>query len=130
MIDIKQTKILAVYASQKDAVEARNMKCTSFTRAIQQQHVSSGHYWNFFDECTAEMQNAYLQSNALPEKYSNPCGIKIQRIDPLTNHVLSTYNTKRDIVKKYQISYIKLNQLITNDANEVYNGFIWKQLTA
>jgi prophage antirepressor-like protein len=130
MIDIKKTKILTVYSSQKDAVEARNMKCNSFTRAIQQQHVSSGHYWNFFDECSAEMKNAYLESNALPEPHSNPSGIKIQRIDPLTNNVLSTYNSKRDIVKKYQISYLKLNQLIKNDANEVYNGFIWKTLNS
>jgi len=45
MIDIKKTRILEVYATQKDAVEARNMKCNSFTRAIQQQSVSSGHYW-------------------------------------------------------------------------------------
>jgi hypothetical protein len=76
------------------------------------------------------MKNAYLETNALPEPHSNPSGIKIQRIDPLTNNVLSTYNSKRDIVKKYQISYLKLNQLINNDANEVYNGFIWKTLSS
>jgi prophage antirepressor-like protein len=129
MIDIKKTKILAVYASQKDAVEARNMKCNSFTRAIQQQHISSGHYWNFFDECSDEMKKEYLKNNTLPEKILSPIGVKIQKIDPITKNVISIYNTKRDIVKKYQISYAKLNQLINNNAlEEVYNGFIWRSV--
>jgi len=126
MIDIKKTKILAVYASQKEAVEARNMKCNSFTRAIQQQHVSSGHYWNFFDACSEEMKTEYLKNNSLPEKIPTQIGIKIQKIDPVTKKVLSVYNTKRDIVKKYQISYAKLNLLISNTTDEIYNGFIWK----
>ena len=126
MIDVKKTKILAVYASQKEAVEARNMKCNSFTRAIQQQHISSGHYWNFFDDCSHEMKTEYLKNNVLPEKMQNPIGIKIQKIDPITKNVIAVYNTKRDIVKKYQISHAKLNLLISNTADEVYNGFIWK----
>ena len=56
----------------------------------------------------------------------NPIGIKIQKIDPITKNVIAIYNTKRDIVKKYQISHAKLNLLISNTADEVYNGFIWK----
>lgn len=127
MIDIKKTKILAVYSSQKDAVEARNMKCNSFTRAIQQQHVSSGHYWNFFEDCDKEMQEEYLKTNELPEKYVKNNGTKIQKIDPSTKNVLATYNSKRDIVKKYQISYNKLNRMIDANEDEVYNGFIWKK---
>lgn len=129
MIDIKKTKILAVYASQKEAVEARNMKCNSFTRAIQQQHISSGHYWNFFDDCSDEMKSEYLKNNVLPEKLLSPIGVKIQKIDPITKNVIAVYNTKRDIVKKYQISHAKLNLLIRNNAtDEVYNGFIWKSV--
>ena len=129
MIDIKKTKILAVYASQKEAVEARNMKCNSFTRAIQQQHISSGHYWNFFDACSEEMKTEYLKHNSLPEKMIIQSGIKIQKIDPITKKVLSVYNAKKDIVKKYQISYAKLNLLINNAEDEIYNGFIWKLVT-
>ena len=128
MIDIKKTKILAVYSSQKDAVEARNMKCNSFTRAIQQQHISSGHYWNFFDDCSKEMQEEYLKTNKLPEKYVKNNGIKIQKIDPITKTAMSTYNSKRDIVRKYQISYSKLNNLINNNSEEIYCGFIWKNV--
>ena len=128
MIDIKQTKILAVFASQKEAVESRNMKCNGFTRAIQKQHISSGHYWNFFDDCSNAMKAEYLDNNALPEKLLSTSGIKIQKIDPITKNVIAVYNTKREIVKKYQISYIKLNSLINNATEEVYNGFIWKSV--
>jgi hypothetical protein len=101
------------------------MKCNSFTRAIQQQTISSGHYWNFFDNCSIEMQTHYLETNTLPTKPANASGIKIQKIDPITNMVISVYNTKREIVKKYQISYAKLNLLLENSC-EIYNGFIWK----
>ena len=117
---------MAVYASQKEAIDARNMKCNSFTRAIQQESVSSGHYWNFFDDCSEEMKTEYLNHNSMPEKTPNQIGIKIQRIDPFTKKVLSVYNTKRDVVKKYQISYAKLNSLISDASEEIYNGFIWK----
>jgi hypothetical protein len=103
------------------------MKCNSFTRAIQQQHISSGHYWNFFDDCSNEMKTEYLKNNELPEKLLSPIGVKIQKIDPITKNVIAVYNTKRDIVKKYQISHAKLNQLISsNHTDEIYNGFIWK----
>jgi prophage antirepressor-like protein len=126
MIDIKKTKILAVYSSQKEAVEARNMKCNSFTRAIQQQHISSGHYWNFFDDCSEEMKTEYLKHNSLPNKFVRQTGIKIQQIDPITKKVLAVYNTKREVAKKCQISYAKLGLLINSKSNEVYNGFIWE----
>ena len=126
MIDIKKTKILAVYSSQKEAVEARNMKCNSFTRAIQQQHISSGHYWNFFDDCSEEMKTEYLKHNSLPNKFVRQTGIKIQQIDPLTKKVLAVYNTKREVAKKCQISYAKLGLLINSKSNEVHNGFIWE----
>ena len=126
MIDIKQIKILEVYASQKDAIEARNMKCNSFTRAIQQKSISSGHYWNFFDDCSEEMKQEYLKTNSLPNKMINSTGIKIQKIDPLSKKVVCVYNSKRDIVKKYQISYLKLNQIVNDNNNEIYQGFIWK----
>ena len=130
MIDIKQIKILAVYASQKEAVAARNMKCNSFTRAIKQQSVSSGHYWNFWDVCSVEMRTEYLKTNTLPEKNANPTGIKIQQIDPITMSIIAQYNSKRDIIKKFQISNIKLDKLVNNPehSEEIYNGFIWRKV--
>jgi hypothetical protein len=112
--------------AQKEAVEARNMKCNSFTRAIKQQSLSSGHYWNFFDDCSEEMQQEYLKTNNLPDKLASPSGIHIQKIDPVSRQIVCVYNSKKDIVKKYQMSYSKINQLICDNTDEIYQGFIWK----
>jgi hypothetical protein len=126
MIDIKRTRILEVYATQKDAIEARNMKCNSFTRAIQQQSVSSGHYWNFFEDCSEEMKNEYLLTNELPEKFVHTTGKKVQQIDPKTHNVLKIYNSNRDVIKQFQMSTIKLQECL--ETGEIHNGYIWQRV--
>ena len=124
MIDIKKTKILAVYKNQKEAVEARNMKCNSFTRAIQEQSVSSGHYWNFFDRCSDVMKEEYLSHSTLPEKYVPNSGKQVQQIDPRTNLVLNTYKSNREICKLFQMSVNKLKEVMKT--NEIHQGYKWK----
>ena len=81
MIDIKQTKILEVYVNQKEACEARNLKTRSFTRAIKQNSISSGHYWNFFDDCSEQMKIEYLKNNNLPENNK-----------PVSNYIINQIN--------------------------------------
>ena len=124
MIDIKKTKILAVYSNQKQAVEARNLKCNSFTRAIQQQSLSSGMYWNFFDKCSEEMQTEYLSHSKLPEKYVPACSKKVQQIDPKTNEIIKTYNSNREVCNVAQISTATLKRVM--ETGEIYNGYKWK----
>ena len=126
MIDIKKTKILAVYQNQKEAVEARNMKCNSFTRAIKEESVSSGHYWNYFDKCSDEMKEGYLLHSKLPEKYVPACGKHVQQLDPRTNAVLKTYTSNREICKLFQMSVTKLKDVIRT--NEIHQGFKWKSI--
>jgi len=126
MIDIKKTKILQVFTTQKNAAEVRNMKTNGFSRAIKEGSQSSGHYWNYFENCSQEMKSEYLKNNKLPEKFSPVIGKKIQQIDPRTNVVLKTYPSKRDVLKLFQMSNITLNRLIEND--EIYKGFKWKSL--
>ena len=128
MIDIKQTKILAVFASQKEAVESRNMKCNGFTRAIQKQHISSGHYWNYFDNCSTEMKEEYLAHSKLPEKYVPNNGKQVQQIDPKTNKVIKIYSSNREICKLFQMSRTKLKDVIKN--NEIHQGFKWNAVLA
>ena len=124
MIDIKQTKILAVYSNQKEAIEARNMKCNSFTRAIQQETISSGHYWNFFDKCPEEMQTEFLSHSKLPEKYIRATCKRVQQIDPKTNEVIKTYNSNRDVCTSAQIANGTLKRI--TETGEIYNGYKWK----
>jgi prophage antirepressor-like protein len=124
MIDITKTKILAVYTNQKEATKARLMKCNSFHRAIQNGTISSGHYWNYFDKCSKEMQDEYLKNNKLPEKYSSPCGKKVQQFCPKTKQLLKVYDSCRDVIKLFKMSVTSLKKY--NESGEIHNGYIWK----
>ena len=124
MIDIKKTKIMEVFKNQKDAAESRNMKTNSFSRAIQQQTVSSGHYWNFFDECSQEMQDEYLSHSTLPEKYVYATGKQVERIDHKTNQVLKTYSSISEVCKLFQMSVITLKKVMKNE--DIHQGYKWR----
>jgi prophage antirepressor-like protein len=124
MIDIKKTKILQVFTTQKEAAEARNMRTNGFSRAIKEGTQSSGHYWNYFENCSEEMKEEYLNTNQLPEKFAPVIGKRIQQIDPRTNAVLKTYPSKREVLKLFQISNVTLDRLVQTD--EIYKGYKWK----
>ena len=124
MIDIKKTKIMDVFANQKDAVNARNMKSRSFTRAIQEESISSGHYWKFFEDCSEEMKNEYLKNNILPEKYKASSGKKVIQIDPKTNEQLKIYDSQREVIKLFQMSVNTLKNI--SESGIIHNGYKWK----
>jgi prophage antirepressor-like protein len=124
MIDITKTKILAVYPNQKEATKARLMKANSFHRAIQNGSISSGHYWNYFDSCSEDMQQEYLKNNSLPDKYSRSISKKVEQICPLTKKVLKTYNSNREVIKNFKMSVSSLKKY--SDSGEIHNGYIWK----
>lgn len=124
MIDINKTKILQVFSTQKQAVEARNMKCNSFTRAIKQYSLSSGHYWNYFDNCSIEMKTEYLSHSKLPEKHIPTSGKVVEQIDPRTNEVIAKYYSNREITKKFQMSVLSLKK--ASETGAIHNGYKWR----
>ena len=124
MIDIKKTKILNVFSTQKEAVASRNLKSNSFTRAISQYSISSGHYWKYFDDCPIEMQNEYLLNNKLPEKYVSAKSKTVSQICPRTNEIIKTYNSKNEVINKFQMSMLTLSKFSEN--GNIHNGYRWK----
>jgi len=124
MIDIKQEKILQVFSSQKEACEARNLKSRSFTRAIQQNSISSGHYWNFFDDCKEEMKVNFLRNFKMPEKIKPKNNTIIQQINPYDNVIIQEFNSKSEIVNKFQVSFLSLRKALNNDS--ILHGYKWK----
>jgi hypothetical protein len=124
MIDIKKTKIMKVYASQKDAVEARDMKCNGFTRAIKSESISSGHYWKYYKDCSEEMKNEYLSRDTLPEKSISKGGKSVDQIDPRTRNVIKTYGSNREVAKDFQMSIMSLKK--ASASGEIKNGYIWR----
>lgn len=125
MIDIKQTKILAVYPSQKEAAMARNLAgFSTISRAIKKNGISSGHYWNVFDHCSEEMRNTYLMTNKLPEPHIKANGTSVIQINPITGEEIKVFKSITEILKKFQMSRASLNKASDND--EIHNGFKWK----
>ena len=124
MIDIKKTKILNVFSTQKEAVASRNLKSNSFTRAISQYSISSGHYWKYFDDCPIEMRNEYLLHNKLPEKYVSVKSKTVSQICPRTNEIIKTYNSKNEVINKFQMSMLTLSKFSEN--GNIHNGYRWK----
>jgi len=125
MIDIKRTKIMEVFSSQKQAAEARNLAgFSTISRAIKNQSISSGHYWDFFNKCSPEMREEYLLHHKLPEKFTKTNGLKIIQIDPITNEELKIFSSMTDVVLGFQMSHMSLKKAAAN--NLVHNGFKWR----
>jgi hypothetical protein len=127
MIDVKQTKIEKVYASQKEgAIDngLANNGVSTISRAIKKGSLSCHRYWKYWNDCSPEMQNEYLKTNELPEKYTSANGLCVLQIDPKTNTELAKYSTKTEVLKKFQMSMTTLNNV--SKSNEVCKGYKWK----
>lgn len=125
MIDIKRTHIINVFPSQKEAAMARNLAgFSTISRAIKNDSLSSGHYWQIFEKCSQEMRDQYLDNHTLPEKHVKANGIFVNQIDPITNETIHTYRSMNEVLLKYQMSRTTLKKVSTN--NEVHNGYRWQ----
>ena len=129
MIDIKKTKIMEVFASQRDAAESRNLAgFSTISRAIKKSSISSGHYWNFFDNCSQEMQDEYLSKNSLPERFIKKNSKYVIQIDPITNKEIKQFKSITDVTLQFQMSHTTLNKVSLS--NEIHKGYKWKVMTA
>ena len=127
MIDIKKTKILEVYPSQKEAAMSRNLAgFSTISRAIKKNGISSGHYWNVFNKCSKEMKDEYLKHNELPEQHTKANGVKVLQISPITNEEIKQFDSITEVLKKFQMSRITLNN--ASEKGDIHNGFKWKVL--
>jgi len=125
MIDIKKTKIMEVFPSQKEAAMSRNLAgFSTISRAIKEDRISSGHYWNIFEKCSQEMRDEYLKTNVLPEYHVKANGVTVIQINPMTNENIKTHKSITEVLKKFQMSRASLNKASDND--EIHNGFKWK----
>ena len=125
MIDIKKTKILEVFPSQKEAAMSRNLAgFSTISRAIKKNGISSGHYWNVFNKCSQEMKDEYLKKNKLPEHHTKANGVKVLQISPITNEEIKQFDSITEVLKKFQMSRITLNN--ASESGEIHNGFKWK----
>jgi phage anti-repressor protein len=125
MININKTKIMEVFASQKEAKIARQFKTiAAISNAIKRETLSSGHYWKFLSECEDNMRIEYLKNNILPNKIPNHNSIEVYQMHPQTNKIINTYYSITEVCKKFQISRLSIMKSSTN--NIPHAGYKWK----
>ena len=131
-LDDKKNKIITVYTSHKEAIDdmetimKKTTKTHSFNRAIKTGGLQFGFCWNYFDNCSMELQNDFLTHSKLPEKYVNPMSKSILKICPNTRTTIEIFNSKVDAAKNNGISTKTLNKILNTD--EICQGFIWKYI--
>lgn len=124
MLNIDKTYIVQVFSDQKSAAKERKFTSTaSISQAIKFNRLSSGHYFCYFDDCSEELKNAYLQHSKLPSKSTKINSIQINQINPINNEIINTFNSILDVQKEFQASRTSIKNAIANKSQ--FKGFLW-----
>ena len=125
MLDINKEHIIEVYASQKHASNARKFSNgAAICKALKQGSLSSGHYWQKYDDCSDDLKATYTKP--LPEKIIKNISIKVNLLNKTTKEIIKTYDSVSDLIKEFQISRLTL---IKNCKNKtVYKNFLFEMI--
>jgi hypothetical protein len=120
MLNIDKTKIIKVYKLAKDAAKAILQHPSAMCSAIKHSTPLNNNYWMRWEYVDSSLQEAFLQSNVLPNKQPNIRGTQIKQLHPLTNAVIQTFDSYSDVQKQLKISPKTIKKVIEN--NEIYKG--------
>lgn len=124
MLDIDNKYIINVFENQSEAAKSRHLLTTSsIYNSIKNNVLCKGHHFNFYNKCTEEQKNKYLENNKLPERIRHFNSIKVKQINPITNEIMEIHDSFTAIRSKFQISLAKIKQVIKDD--EIYRGYKW-----
>ena len=124
MLDIDKSKIVEVYQNQKEASIARQLKSSSaIYKSITNGNLSSGHYFQYFEDCSENLKQAFFErGGTLPKFYINK-GIVVKQINHVTNEVVKEFPSILDVQKHFQVSSKTIKKAIKT--GEVLKGFKW-----
>ena len=122
-INKEKTKILNVFASQRDAEKETKVPNCQISSGISTGRIRQGFYWNLYDNCTEELKSTF--EGTLPEQQRvATCSKKVQRIDPLTNTVLETYPCIQDVCNAFSCCHKSIKQ--ASATGNIFKNFVWK----
>jgi len=125
MLDINKEHIIEVYASQKHASNARKFSNgAAICKALKQGSLSSGHYWQKYDDCSDDLKATYTKP--LPEKIIKNISIKVNLLNKTTKEIIKTYDSVSELIKEFQISRLTLNKICKNKT--VYKNFLFEMI--
>jgi hypothetical protein len=124
MLDIDKTKIVNVFQNQKEASSGRKLKSSSaIFKSITNGNLSSGHYFTYYDNCSDELKNRYINTGGiLPKEYVNK-GIAIKQLNHITNEVIREFPSILDVQKHFQVSSKTIKKAI--ETGEIIKNFKW-----
>jgi hypothetical protein len=122
-IDKEKTKIINVFASQRDAEKETKVPNCQISTGISTGRLRHGFYWNFYDNCTDELKRTFEGVLPEPQRVAT-CSKKVQRIDPMTMTVLETYPCIQDVCNAYSCCHKSIKQ--SSASGNIFKNFIWK----
>lgn len=126
MLNIEKSKIIKVFALQKDASKYISQDDPTMSNAIKLQIPLENYYWILWNDLSDTIKNDYLKNNELPDKI-NSRGLSIIQINPNTNKIIKKYPSITEASKELHISPKTFKYAMKND--KLYKGFKWKILT-
>ena len=125
MLDIDKTKIVSIFTNQKEASIARKLKSSSaIFHSLTNGTISSGHYFKYYNDCSDELKQAYIELNGkIPEIHTPNKGLTVKQINHVTGETIKEFSSLLEIQKQFQISNKCLKKAI--QTCEVIKGFKW-----
>lgn len=128
MLNLARSEIVDVFPDQKTASAARQMaNGAAICKAIRDKTVSSGHFFEYLEDCRQELQDDYLSRRALPDLPVAIGSVTIRKLDAHTGNIVETYASIADVIKQCQVSRLSLKKAI--GTNKVFKGFRWSSGT-
>jgi hypothetical protein len=123
-VNIQKTKVIEVYPDQRGAALATNVSPSAINKAVNNESVSSGHYFIRWNDLPDALKFEYMETNDLPEPPKQVGSVSVQQLDKTTREVIATYNSITDVIQKYQISRATLKKKI--ELQEEMKGYLWR----
>jgi prophage antirepressor-like protein len=125
MLNLQRNKIDEVFPDQKSAAQSRKHSgLAAINKALHNGSISSGHYFSYWDDCSAALQNEYLSREELPKPPCPKGAINVYQLDPASGLVIKTYNSVQQAQNTMQFSRLSLKKAIENDI--ILKGFKWR----
>lgn len=124
VLTLDKRKIEHVFPTQKAVAEHFNFTSTSaVSQAITKNTMSRGHYIRMWDECSTDLQQAFLLRHTLPEVPPQADGHRVAKLHPGTLKPIKIYNSVGHATKVNHVASKTLRLAI--ESGELLQGFRW-----
>jgi hypothetical protein len=116
MLNLDKTKVIQVFRLAKDAAKEILQHPSAMSTAIKHSVPLNNHYWMRWQYVDPSLKRQFLQSSTLPNKESNPRGIKINVLKSDTNELVKTFGSFTEVQKEMKISIKTVKYCIETNA--------------